>query len=891
MRIDAIRALYGPNVYSNRPVLLMKLDLAELADRETRELPGFNERLLALLPGLGEHFCGLGYAGGFVERLNEGTFFGHTVEHVALELTELAGVPSYFGKTREAGRPGWYNIIIEYQAERGTMHLLRTAVELVEALVRGETYPLDEEIAEAKRLIARTELGPSTRTIVQAAERLGIPWQRLNQQSLVQLGYGKNRKLIAAALTSHTSAIGADIASDKDLTKRLLNRVGLPVPQGEIVHSEAEAIQVFEWLHKPVAIKPCDGHQGKGVSLNLYTPEQVAEGFRIAREHSREVLVEELFVGRDFRVLVVKGKLIAAAERIPAHVLGDGEHTIAELIEAENRNPLRGEGHDFPLTKIEVDDVVIAYLRKNELSLQDVPEAGRKVSLRENANLSKGGTALDVTDAVHPGVRRACERAAEVVGLDICGIDLVLPDIAQPIPPSGACIIEVNAAPGLRMHAFPSAGQPRDVGGAIIQTLYPFGSTSRIPIISLTGTNGKTTIARLIAHLLALTGRRVGLTTTDGIYLNGELIVAGDTTGPRSAQVILSDPTVEIAVLEVARGGLLRGGLAYDWSDISVMSNIQPDHLGQDGLETVDDLLWVKSVVAERVKEGGTLILNADDERLARLPELRRITKVQKKFVYYSLDPENPVIQASVAQGRTVYFLRDGWLIESVAGTETRVIEAAAVPLTLGGRAEFQISNVLAALAAARAYGRPAELIAEALRNYTAQRNTGRGNLYRVGAGFVLVDYGHNPEAIAAVGRTLKGLNKGRLTAVLGVPGDRNDEVIRQAGRVAAMHFDRLILREDKDLRGRQSGETPRLLYLAAEETRPGIECRVVLDEPEALALALREVQPDEIIAVFYEKLAPLQELLLQHGAHPVDSLAAGRPTEYMQPRAGAGAA
>ncbi|HEX4946996.1 MAG TPA: cyanophycin synthetase [Blastocatellia bacterium] len=881
MKILGIRTIQGPNIYSYQPVLVMQLHLEELTDKETYELPGFNERLLALLPGLAQHHCSKGYAGGFLERLSEGTYFGHTVEHIALELTELAGIPTFHGKTRTTGKPGIYNVVVEYQAEKGTEKLLRMAVALVEALLKNEPFPLEAELDAVRLLVARTELGPSTRAVVEAAVRRGIPWQRLNEESLVQLGYGKYRRLIAAAITSDTSAIGVDLASDKDLTKRLLHQAGIPVPQGEIVATEEEAVRVLEWLHKPVAVKPYDGQQGKGVSLNLYTAEQVAEGFRVAREFAEDVLVEELFIGRDYRVLVVGGRLVAASERLPAHIVGDGKHTLAELIEVENRNPLRGEGHGFPLTKIEIDEVCLAHLQKNKLSLASVPSAGERVFLRENANLSKGGTARDVTAEVHPQVRQICERAALVVGLDVCGVDLVLPNIAEPIPKGSAGIIEVNAAPGLRMHVHPSEGEPRDVGNAIIESLYPSNSSGRIPIFSVTGTNGKTTIARLIAHLMRTTGQCVGLTTTDGIYLNDELIVAGDTTGPRSAQVILSDPSVEIAVLEVARGGIMRGGLAYDWSDVSILSNIQPDHLGQDGINNVDDLLYIKSLVAERVKEGGTLILNADDERLAGLTDNPRVQRVPKQIVFYSLDAAHPLLHQHVAAGGTAYCVREGWLVESVGNQETRIVAVAEIPLTLGGAASYQTSNVLAAVAAARAYGLPHRQIANALIAFGAHGSAGRGNLYRVGAGQVFVDYGHNPQAFAVVGQALKSLNPTRVTAVIGVPGDRNDEVIRQAAEVAAKHYDRLIIKEDKDRRGRRAGEVPELFSQAAEEARPGIESRIVLDEVEAVSLALRELQPGEIVAVFYEKPEDVNNVLERNGAVPTQwEPAQGEPAQ-----------
>lgn len=873
MRVEKIQAITGPNIYSHRPVLVMSLCLDELTEKESRDFPGFNQRLLELLPGIHTHICSKGYPGGFVERLAEGTYFGHIIEHVALELTELAGVPTFHGKTRQAGEPGCYRVIVEYKAQKGTEYLLRIAVALVEALLKGESFALDEKITEAKRIIARTELGPSTRTIVEAAERAGIPWQRLDEASLIQLGYGRNRKLIAAAMTSQTSALAVDIASDKDLTKQLLNRAGIPVPQGEVVHTPEEAVSVLEWLHKPVVVKPYDGQQGRGVSLNLHTPEQVKEAFVIAHKHSEDVLVEELFVGRDFRVLVIQYHMVAASERHPAHVTGDGSHSIAELIEIENQHPLRGEGHDSALTKIIVDEVITAYLDKNELTLEHIPEAGTTVYLRENANLSKGGTAIDVTDIVHPSIKRICERAAAVIGLDICGIDLVLPDISEPLKRGGAGIIEVNAAPGLRMHVHPSKGQPREVGTAIIEMLYPDGAPARIPIISVTGTNGKTTITRLITNLIAETGETVGMTTTDGIYLKGELIFAGDTTGPRSAQMILSDPTVDVAVLEVARGGIMRGGLAYDWSDISVLSNIQTDHIGQDGITSVEDILYVKSLVAERVREGGTLILNADDERLAKLMETPRVGKIPKTVIYYSLHPDNPLLEQHTAQGGLAFCRQQDWLVEMRADGQHPIIEVAAVPITLGGQAEYQISNTLAAIAAARAYGLTRKQIAHGLESYTG--NVGRGNLYRIGKGYVYVDYGHNPEAFTAVGKALKGLAGKRLTGVIGVPGDRNDEVIQQAGRAAAQYFDQFIIREDKDLRGRKSGAVPRLLCLAVEEAGSEKECRIVLDEQEALELAIREMQEGEIVVIFYEKLKSVMEVLERYTATPLPTVAA----------------
>ncbi|HZG53046.1 MAG TPA: hypothetical protein VEZ40_13000, partial [Pyrinomonadaceae bacterium] len=486
MRIDKIRTLAGANIYNYKPVLVMKLYLEELAETESRDVEGFNERLVALLPGLHEHHCNKGRAGGFVERLETGTYFGHIVEHVALELSGAAGVPVYYGKTLYADEPGCYNVVVAYQAERGMRYLLEVAVELVGALVKNESYPLEEKLEEARRLIARTELGPSTRAIVEAARRRDIPWVRVNNDSLVQLGYGRNRKFIQAAMTSQTGGIAVEVAGDKELTKTMLEQADLPVPRGLVAETADEAIAAFSEIGGAVAVKPLDGHQGKGVSLNLTTEIEVLEAFRIAQAYGRDVLVEEMYAGRDYRVLIVGGKLVAASERVPCHVVGDGSHTLGELIEIENLNPLRGEGHDKVLTKIKVDQVMLSHLLKHGLSFEQVPAAGERVFLRETGNLSTGGTAVDVTDDVHPEVRRHCERAARIVGLDICGLDLVATDIAQPLQ-AGNGFIEANAAPGLRMHTAPTHGQPRDVGGAIIDMLYPRGAEARIPLISITG--------------------------------------------------------------------------------------------------------------------------------------------------------------------------------------------------------------------------------------------------------------------------------------------------------------------------------------------------------------------------------------------------------------------
>jgi cyanophycin synthetase len=852
----------------------MRLDLGELNEKESYEISGFIERLLAKLPDLNDHHCSKGRPGGFVERLHEGTYFGHTVEHVALELAARAGCKATHGKTRYAGETGVYNVVIEFCAEQATRYLLKTAVELVEALIAGEEFPLEERLEEAKQIAAETELGPSTRAIVEAAERRGIPWSRENEASLVQLGYGKNLRLIQAAMTDGTSAIGVEIAGDKDYTKARLAKASIPVPEGEIARTEREAVAALNSIGGTVVVKPLDGRQGKGVSLHLSTPEEVVHAFRIAREYSREVLVEEMFEGRNYRVLVVGYRMAAASERIPCHVTGDGTHTVAELIEIENQNPLRGEGHEKPLTKIKMDDPILTtFMRKEGRSMEAVPQAGERVMLCAGMNLSTGGTAKDVTDDVHPSVRSLCERAARIMGMDVCGVDLVMPDIAEPIGKGGG-VIEINAAPGLRMHQHPGEGEPRDVGRAIVEMLFPAASDGRIPIISITGTNGKTTVTRMISHILIEAGLTTGTTTTDGIYLNGVRIVHGDTTGPISAMTVLDDRSVEAAVLETARGGIVRRGLGYDWSDISVITNVGADHIGQDGIESVEDILWIKALVAERVREGGTLILNADDERLARLSERDAVSRVPKKYVYFSLRHDNPFLLEHCRAGGTGYFLKDGRIIEAEGGEEYAVVEASAIPATMDGAADFQIANALAAVAAARAFGLSREETAASIARFRSDaENPGRANLYSVGGGYVMVDYGHNPDAFDAVSRMAALWHGRRVTAILGVPGDRDDSLIEESGRIAARGFHRIIIKEDKDLRGRRKGEVAGLLCRTVNAESPERECMTVLDEVEAFSNELREMKQGDVIVVFYDKLEPVLEVLARHGAVPAASI------------------
>ena len=870
MRIRKIRTLDGPNVFHSRPVLKMTLDIGPLEDTDSSYHPEFVDRLIATLPGLHKHRCSKGYEGGFIERLRTGTWMAHIVEHMSLELSDRAGISVGFGKTVMTDERGVYDVAVAYQNESAMRELLRVTVEFADHLFCDQPYPLDERIAAVREIAEDTALGPSTRAIYDAAKRQNVPVRRLNEGALLQLGYGSKRKLVESTVSSNTSHIAVEIAGDKDLTKALLQKASVPVPAGEVVRTREAAVEAALALGFPVVIKPLDGNHGRGVTLHVSSPEDAVLAFDNAQHHSSRVIVEQMLEGRDYRVVVVGGKLVAASERVPAHVIGDGEHTIHELIDQENANPLRGDGHAKALTKLDAEAAVPFVVRRG-LTLASIPAAGEQVLLRDTGNISTGGVARDVTDVVHPAVRSICERAARTIGLDICGLDLIMPDIAQPFTARSG-IIELNAGPGIRMHHHPQQGTPRNVGKAIVGMLYPNDDNGRIPIVSITGTNGKTTVTRMITHVLAESGCTVGMTTTDGIHIAGEQIASGDTTGPWSARLVLSDTSVQAAVLETARGGIVRSGLGYDWSDISIMTNIQPDHIGQDGIHDLEDILHIKSVVAERVREGGTLILNADDPLLSTLMERSYMQRLPREIVYFSLQGNNPLVLRHLDAGGTAYIRRDGVLLEC-HGNEWRILaNAVDIPLTMHGTASFQVANCLSAIAACRAYGLSAEFVVASLARFrNSSENRGRANLYSVKDGYVLVDYGHNIGAFHAICDMTSSWHGVCVTGVIAVPGDRSDELINEAARVMACGFDKLIIREDDDKRGRKPGEIATLLHTTIQQHYPDLNVQVVLDEEQAYAHAIENMRHGEVIVLFYDDYAHVEEVLQRFQAKSVE--------------------
>jgi cyanophycin synthetase len=860
LRVTRLRALRGPNYWRLAPVIACDVRLGALESVNSADVSGFNDRLLDALPTLASHPCSIGAPGGFVERLQSGTHIPHILEHVSLELQNLAGSDVGFGRVVASGDAGVWWVIVAYDEEDVGLQSMRDAVSLVRAALGGPAFDAEASVRELQDLYERVRLGPSTWAIVEEARRREIPVRRLNSRSLVQLGLGRNLRRIQATLTDHTSAIAIEIAQDKDDTKRVLEAIGLPVPHGDVAESADEAVELAQEIGFPVILKPLDLSHGRGISARLTDESAVRDAWTRASQYSERLIVEQFAEGRDHRVLVIGGKLVAVAERVPAHVKGDGVHSIRELIDAANQDPRRGIGHTKVLTRLECDDATVEYLARSGRTLDSVPNAGERVFLTATANLSTGGTSIDRTDEIHPSNVTACEMAAGVVGLDIAGIDVITPDISVPFRENGAAIIEVNAAPGVRMHTHPTEGEPRNVGAPIIDMLYPPGAPTTIPVVSVTGTNGKTTTVRLIAHIFRHTGKTVGFTTTDGVYLNNRLVVEGDMTGPFSANIILSNPTVDVAVLETARGGILRAGLGFDECDVGVVLNVSGDHLGLGGINTIEQLAEVKSVIAAVVKREGHAVLNADDPLVLAMRERSPGDVV---LVSTSGD-ENPAVAEHLARSgiavlveRDTFVIRRGRLRIPIAGVRE-------VPLMMGGAARFQRGNILSAIATAYVQGIRYDDIRAGLLSFfpSPALTPGRLNLMRVGSGRVLVDYAHNAAAVGGLMELVLGIDARRRVGVITAPGDRRDEDIRELGRLAAA-LDHVIIKEDDDLRGREPGEVAGLVregLLAGGLSDNEIE--VVADELDAVDHALALLDDHDIGVVLADDVAAVLEHL-----------------------------
>ena len=848
MKILKILSLRGPNIWANFPVLEAWVDLEELKDSPSNELPGFNDRLMSWLPTMIEHRCSIGERGGFFERLRRGTWPGHILEHVTLELQSLAGAEAGYGRARETSQEGVYKVVVECQDEKFGKAALHAGLELVLAAIYDRPYDVQAEVARLSELNQDLRLGPSTRAIVNAALARGIPMRRLNEGNLVQLGYGAKQRRILAGETDRTSAIAESIAQDKDLTRSLLRTAGVPTPDGRPVADADDAWEAAREIGAPVVVKPRYGNQGRGVAAYLTTEEQVKAAYAAARQEGSSIVVERFIAGGDHRLLVVGDKLVAAARREPAHVIGDGVHTVAELVEKVNADPRRGNDHATPLSRIRLDSIAMGVLAEQQLNPSSIPAAGAKVLIRRNGNLSTGGTATDITDLVHPEVAARAIEAAKVVGLDIAGIDILADDISRPLEEQNGAVVEVNAGPGLRMHIEPSIGSPRPVGEAIVDLMFAPGDTGRIPIVAVTGTNGKTTTTRFIAHLFARQGQRVGLTCTDGIFVDGRRIDAGDCSGPQSARAVLMNPRVEAAVLETARGGILREGLGFDLCDVAVVTNLADgDHLGAGDIQTVEDLARVKRTVVEALAPTGTAVLKADDPLVAAMAE-----KCPGTVIYFAQQADDPMIAAHRQKGGRALFVRDGMIVAAEGAQEQPLAALDRVPLTHGGRVGFQVENTLATAGAGWALGFSFDFLRAALESFapSLEQSPGRFNLLEIGETTVIVDYGHNSSAVAALVEVVEQFPHVRRSVVYSSAGDRRDCDLIAQGELVGDAFDRVILYEDHYRRGRAEGEIMALIRRGLERAAFVPEIVEIHGALKAVEMALESAQPGELLVI-----------------------------------------
>lgn len=864
MKIEKIQVLKGPNIWSIRrkKLVQMRLDLEEVEQLPTNKIDGFRERLELLMPSMISHRCSEGVEGGFFQRVEMGTWMGHVIEHIALEIQTLAGMEAGFGRTRETKTPGVYNVVFSYIEENCGVYAAQQAVQIAEFLMDGREYDLDTCILTLKELREKERLGPSTGSIVEEAVARNIPWIRLGKNSLVQLGYGVNQERFQATITGKTSSIAVDIACNKELTKKMLDDAAIPVPVGDLVSEVDELERVINKIGYPVVLKPLSGNHGRGQTINVTDWEVAKEGLVHAQKVSPKVIVEKYVTGFDFRVLVINHKLVAAARRVPAHIVGDGELNIQQLIDKENQDPRRGYGHENVLTEILVDKDTNELLDKLSYSLETVPKKGEIVYLKSTANLSTGGTSIDVTDMVHPENVTMCERISRIIGLDVCGVDIMAENLTQPLKESGGAILEVNAAPGFRMHLAPSEGLPRNVAAPVVDMLYPQGKPFRIPIIAVTGTNGKTTTTRLIAHIVKNNGYRVGFTTSDGIYIQNTMLTKGDTTGPISAEFVLKDPTVEFAVLETARGGILRSGLGFNTCDIGVLTNIKEDHLGVNDIHNLKDLTRVKRVVLDAVKKDGWCVLNADDEYSMRI-----INDLDSKVAIFSLDENNPHIRKFAKEGKITCVYEEGFITIKKGDWKIRIAKANNIPITMEGKARFMISNALAASLATYLYGFEIEDIANSLRTFipSAQLTPGRLNIFKFKKFNVLIDFAHNPAGYEAIEDYLKNVEATKKIGIISGVGDRRDEDIQECGKIAGRMFDYIIIRNEKHLRGRTEDEINSLIITGIQESGRNVSYESIPKEIEALKHAMSMAEEGTFITALSDVVSNAIDLVQEY--------------------------
>jgi cyanophycin synthetase len=864
MKIVEIKALRGPNYWSVRrgKLIQMKLDLEEMEQQPTNKIAGFRENLEKLLPSLYEHRCSEDKPGGFFERVEEGTWMGHVMEHIALEIQTLAGMDMGFGRTRGTGKEGEYYVVFNYMEEAVGIYAAKASFKICEALIAGNNYELAADIQTMRELREETRLGPSTGCIVEEAAKRGIPFIRLNKSSLVQLGYGINQQRIRATIAGTTSCIGVDIAGDKDETKRLLDEAQIPVPKGSLIRSEEGLQDAIDNIGYPVVLKPLNGNHGKGATTNIVNYEQALQALEAAQKYGRTVIVEKFITGFDFRVLCINNKFICAALRTPAAVTGDGVNTIKWLIEETNKDERRGYGHEKVLTQITIDDFTQKMLDDKGYTLDTIPAKGEMVHVKPTANLSTGGTSTDVTDEVHPANIFMAERISKIIGLDICGIDIMAPNLKVPIAENGGAVLEVNAAPGFRMHIEPSEGIPRNVAEPVIDMLFPNKENNGlIPIIAITGTNGKTTTSRLVAHIAKTAGYKVGYTTSDGVYIQNQMMMKGDCTGPASAHFVLKDPTVDFAVLESARGGILRSGLAYRNCDIAIVTNVAADHMGLGGIDSLEQMARVKSIVPETVYKHGFAILNADDDLVYNMKD-----NLKCNIALFSMDENNPRIIAHCKKGGYASVFENGYVTIMKGTWKIRVEKVSNIPITYGGKALHNVMNTLPAILSTYLY-RNIKItdIKLALETFipSPTQTPGRLNLFQFKHFKFLADFAHNPAGLQLLCDFVGKLDGSPKVGIISGTGDRRDEDIRELGVISAKYFDEIIIRQDKHLRGRTAENIVELLVEGINSVKEKeIPLIIILNEKEAIMHAYNTAKPGSLITIMCDVVAEALDLI-----------------------------
>ena len=870
MRILDRSVYVGPSLYAHFPVIRLELDLGALEDWPTAKLgTGYVMELVAALPSLQEHGCSYREAGGLIRRMleGEGTWLGHVFEHVAIELQNVAGEDVTFGKTRSTDRPGVYSVIYEYAQkdegiEAGELALKLLCSLLPENLRPSRSVPDGWEWPKARdeyiRYSQRRALGPSTAALVRAAEERGIPWLRMNDQSLIQLGYGKWQQRIQATVTGRTSYIAVELAGDKEETNKILAARGLPVPQQELVRSADLAIAAAKRLGYPVVTKPYNGNHGRGISIHLTTEDEVRKGFEAAQEHSSSVIVETYLTGDDHRLLVINGELIAATRRTPGHVVGNGTSSVRQLVDILNKDPRRGVGHEKVMTRIALDEQADMMLARVDMTPESIPANGQVVMLRSTANLSTGGTATDVTDVIHPDNRDMAVRAITAIGLDVGGVDFLISDITESYKQVGGGICEVNAAPGFRMHVAPSEGIPRDVAGPVIDMLFPTGTPSRVPIAAITGTNGKTTTSRMLAHITKMAGFTPGLTTTDGVYIDGQRTVEGDMTGPVATRMVLADTQIDIAILEIARGGLLRAGMGVPFVNVGAVLNVQADHLGMKGIDTLEQLAEVKRIIVEVAKD--CAVLNADDVNVIKMSA----DTEARSICYVTLNPQHAVVREHIRAGGRACALEAGVNGQMITiydkGGHIPLMWTHLIPATLEGRAMHNVQNAMFAAAIAFSMGIKLDAIRQGLRTFdtTFYQAPGRMNVFDEHPFKVIFDYGHNAHAVGVMADLAGRLDvQGRRLIVVAGPGDRRDEDIVAIAEAVAGRFDHYICRRDDALRGRDGDEVPGMIakVLRAKGVAENA-ISIIPDEQEAIDAALKMGKQGDLLLIFADALA-----------------------------------